>query len=46
MNKTDWIFTATKFLLANSPTTNAEDERRALLDEADGIEIDEEGGVE
>ena len=41
MNKIDWIFDAVKFLLENTPTTNDEDRRRALIDEADSIEADE-----
>ncbi len=40
--KSDWIFEATRFLVENTPTTNDEERRMALLNEADSIQADEE----
>ena len=41
-NKINWVFDAVKFLLEHTPTTNDEERRKALLNEADSIEADEE----
>lgn len=40
--KLNWIFEALVFILENNATTNAEEKRMALLNEADSIEVDEE----
>ena len=41
INKINWIFDAVKFLLENSPTPNAEDGRKTLIEEAETIQEDE-----